>query len=194
MNYLAHIYLSYGNPEIQVGNFMADFIKGDEYKKYPLNYQKGVLLHRKIDRFTDTHPLVAKTRAYFFDEYRHYASVIVDVLFDHLLAKHWDKYHTEDLFTFTKNFYDFLSSQLTEMPIRVQKVFPIMQQHNWLYNYKTEEGIEQILFQMNQRTAKKQGLHLAMTIYKKNLAAIEANFFTFFEDLENFTKNYYSTL
>lgn len=191
MNYLAHIYLSFDQPEIQTGNFMADFIKGDEYLTYPPNYQKGVLLHRKIDRFTDTHALVAETRSFFFEEFRHYASVIVDVLFDHLLAKHWSVFSNQDLATFIEEFYAFLQLNLAILPKGVQRVFPIMKKYNWLYNYRTREGIQQILFQMNQRTTKMPGLHKSIFIYESNMASIEELFFKFFEDLKTFITEVY---
>ncbi len=184
MNYLAHIYLSFNQPEIQTGNFMADFIKGDEYLTYPPNYQKGVLLHRKIDRFTDTHALVAETRSFFFEEFRHYASVIVDVLFDHLLAKHWSVFSNQELSLFIEKFYAFLELNLTNLPKGVQRIFPIMKKHNWLYNYRTIEGIQQILYQMNQRTSVKPGLQDSISIYKNNSALIDALFFKFFEELK----------
>lgn len=186
MNYLAHIYLSFDDPAIQAGNFMADFIKGDEYLKYPQGYQVGVKIHRKIDRFTDTHPLVAKTRGYFFEEFRHYASVIVDVLFDHLLAKHWTRFSDKSLETFINEFYVFMEENLTNLPRGVQRIFPIMKQHNWLYNYRSLDGIQQILFQMNQRTSSKPGLHKSIPTLIEHLPKIEAYFFAFFEELNSY--------
>ncbi len=188
MNYLAHIYLSFDVPEVQAGNFMADFIKGNEYLKYPQAYQLGVKIHRKIDRFTDTHPIVAKTRGFFFEEFRHYASVIVDVLFDHLLAKHWSRFSEKELDVYINQFYDFIESDLANLPKGVQRIFPIMKEHNWLYNYRTVEGIQQILFQMNQRTSTQPGLHHSIATFTEHLPQIEAYFFEFFEELNRYVK------
>lgn len=92
MNFLAHIYLSGNNEMITIGNFMADGIRGETYKKYPVDIQKGILLHREIDTFTDAHPIVRQSTKRLHKNYGHYSGVIVDILYDHFLAKNWSAY------------------------------------------------------------------------------------------------------
>ena len=89
MNFLAHIYLSGDDPELKIGNFIADAVKGKKYTTYPQKIQEGIILHRKIDSFTDAHPIVKKSASRLFSKYGHYNSVIVDILYDHFLAKNW---------------------------------------------------------------------------------------------------------
>ena len=97
MNFLAHIYLSGDNDLIKIGNFMADGIRGKQYENYPLEIQKGIILHRAIDTFTDAHPIFRQSTKRLHNNYHHYAGVIVDILYDHFLAKNWNKYSDEKL-------------------------------------------------------------------------------------------------
>ena len=97
MNFLAHIYLSGEDEGITIGNFIADGIKGKKYLSYPASIQKGILLHRGIDSFTDSHPTVRQSTARLHENYGHYSGVIVDILYDHFLAKNWEEYHEQDL-------------------------------------------------------------------------------------------------
>ena len=94
MNYLAHVYLSGADPDLSIGNFIADQVKGKSYATYPYAIQRGILLHRKIDDFTDRHPLFKKNVRLLFPTFRHYSRVIVDMFFDHFLATQWGEYHT----------------------------------------------------------------------------------------------------
>ncbi|MEX0290603.1 MAG: DUF479 domain-containing protein, partial [Flavobacteriaceae bacterium] len=92
MNFLAHIYLSFGDDEITIGNFIADSIRGKKYKHLPERVQKGVILHRAIDTFTDAHPTVRQSSKRLHENYSHYSRVIVDIFYDHFLAKNWKNY------------------------------------------------------------------------------------------------------
>ena len=103
MNYLAHIYLSNEEEEITLGNFIADGIKGKKYIQFPLGIQQGILLHRAIDSFTDAHPIVRKSTRRLHKKYGHYSGVIVDILYDHFLAKNWMKYHSIPLHKYIEN-------------------------------------------------------------------------------------------
>ena len=89
MNFLAHIYLSGDNDLIKIGNFMADGIRGKHYEYLPAEVQKGIVLHRAIDTYTDSHPIFRQSTKRLHHRYHHYAGVIVDVFYDHFLAKNW---------------------------------------------------------------------------------------------------------
>lgn len=184
MNYLAHIYLSGDNQQIKIGNFIGDFVKGNPISQFNKDVAFGVHLHRKIDRFTDTHATVRKCRKMFFDEFSHYSGVITDVLFDYFLAKNWSKYSTVKLDVFVEGFYKLLQENLTELPLAVQRIYPHMVSGNWLLNYQNIEGIERILFQMNKRTANQPGLQNSIKTLRKHHDTLENYFFAFFESLE----------
>jgi acyl carrier protein phosphodiesterase len=92
MNFLAHLHLSGNNPNIMLGNFMGDFVKGKSYRQqYEPEIIKGIELHRSIDEFTDSHPVVTESKNRLRPTYRHYSGVIVDVFYDHFLAANWNQ-------------------------------------------------------------------------------------------------------
>ncbi len=92
MNFLAHLYLSKKNKNILIGNFIADAVKGKKHNLYSKEVQAGILLHREIDNYTDNHPIVRKSKRRLNKRYGHYNGVIIDILYDHFLAKNWNNY------------------------------------------------------------------------------------------------------
>ncbi|MGB5646129.1 MAG: ACP phosphodiesterase, partial [Muriicola sp.] len=100
MNFLAHIFLSFGDKEISIGNFIADSIRGNKYTHLPATIQKGIILHREIDTFTDAHPIHKKSSKRLHPTQGHYSGVVIDVFYDHFLAKNWAQYSEEPLETF----------------------------------------------------------------------------------------------
>ena len=187
MNYLAHIYLSYNQPEIEIGNFIADAVKGKKYLNYSKEIQKGILLHRAIDTYTDLHPLVKECK-YIFSSYGLYRSVIVDLIFDHFLAKNWVEYHEMPLEKFTINFYKKLEANFDNLPERVQLFYPYMKTNNWLYKYRSVAGISDIMFQMNRRTQNLSKMNYAVIELVENYTYLEGKFKLFFQDLEAYVK------
>lgn len=187
MNYLAHIYLSGEDDDLKIGNFIADSIKGKQYIKYPKKIQKGIILHRAIDTFTDSHPVVKKSTHRLFPKYSHYSTVIVDILYDHFLAANWRDYSQVPLSTYVNNFYDLLKINFEVLPERVKHLMPYMIRDNWLLNYATIDGIGKILYQMNKRTENKSKMDLAVKELKLFYPEFEQEFKTFFQDLERFT-------
>ncbi len=168
---------------------MADSIKGKSYKKYPFKLQQGILLHRKIDTFTDAHSTVFKSTHRLFPKYSHYASVIVDVLYDHFLAKNWQIYHKQPLEDFVQDFYTLLDKNFDVLPKNVQRFYPIMVEQNWLFSYRNLEGLEQILWQMNGRVKTDIYLDKAVKDIKEDYLLYEAEFTSFFEEIQLFAKH-----
>ena len=169
MNFLAHIYLSGDDEAITVGNFMADSIKGKKYLNYPKGIQKGILLHRSIDYFTDTHPVVRKSSARLFEKYSHYNGVIIDIFYDHFLAANWSSYSSTPLEIFVVDFYKLLERNTEYLPEPVKNFFPYMVKDNWLLSYANLDGIARILHQMNIRTKKRVNMDRAVEDLKKEL-------------------------
>ena len=170
MNYLAHIYLSNEEEEITLGNFIADGVKGKKYVQFPLGIQQGILLHRAIDSFTDAHTIVRKSTKRLHKKYSHYSGVIVDILYDHFLAKNWTQYHSIPLHKYTENFYNLINSNFDRLTPRIQKMMPYMIEQNWLLSYASIDGIGKILDQMNRRTNNQSKMNLAvleLTTYYK---------------------------
>jgi len=153
MNFLAHLYLSGNDAEIMVGNFLGDFVRGRNLlERYGKNIATGIELHRTIDEFTDTHPIVAQSKNRLREKYRHYAAVIVDIFYDHFLAKNWSEYSSELLSDFADKSYQVLQQYLDIFPKDAQYMLPYMINGNWLVNYAKPEGIQRALSGMARRT------------------------------------------
>ena len=186
MNYLAHIYLSGEDEQLKIGNFIADSVKGRKFIGFSENVKNGIILHRAIDKFTDSHPIVKKSVRRLFPVYSHYSAVIVDILYDHFLAANWSDYSEVPLEDYVADFYDLLNENFEILPKRVKNFLPYMIRDNWLLNYATIEGIGKILFQMDQRTKNRSQMQLATKELKLYYSEFEEEFRSFFTDLENF--------
>jgi acyl carrier protein phosphodiesterase len=183
MNFLAHIYLSGDNDLIKIGNFMADGIRGKQFKNYPLEVQKGIVLHRAIDTFTDAHPVFRRSTKKLHSRYHHYAGVIVDVFYDHFLAKNWVNYSDEDLGGYVAAFYQSLSDNTSILSEKTVMLMPYMIKQNWLVSYQTIEGIDKILTQMDSRTKNESKMRFASEELMEFYTEFEEDFTKFFEDL-----------
>ncbi|QHI34946.1 Acyl carrier protein phosphodiesterase [Kordia antarctica] len=188
MNFLAHIYLSHDDDEIKIGNFIADSIRGKKYMEYPPQIQRGILLHRNIDTFTDAHPTVRLSTKRLHANYSHYSGVIVDILYDHFLAKNWKNYSDIPLETYVDDFYHLLEDNYETLPLNVQRLLPHMIQDNWLLSYASIEGITKVLEGMNKRTQNRSRMNLAVVELQEFYDEFEAEFTSFFKELTEFSK------
>lgn len=194
MNFLAHIYLSGDNDLIKIGNFMADGIRGKHFESYPLEIQKGIILHRAIDTFTDAHPIFRQSTKKLHEKYHHYAGVIVDVFYDHFLAKNWNMYSDENLDHFVARFYQSLNDNHINLSERTKGMMPYMIEHNWLVSYQTVEGINRILTQMDQRTKNESKMRFATNELSEFYPEFEEEFTNFFQELILFSNTKIITL
>lgn len=185
MNFLAHIYLSGDNNLLKIGNFMADSIRGNSYLEYPDNLRKGILLHRYIDTFTDAHPIYRKSKHRLHEKYGHYSGVIMDIVYDHFLAKNWSNYSEEKLEDYVDNFYKLMDDNFDVLTERVQKMLPTMKTQNWLVSYASLSGLEMILFNMDYRTKHRVNMQEAIVEVQKFYIEFEDEFTLFFHELQN---------
>ncbi|WP_313807738.1 ACP phosphodiesterase [Flavobacterium sp.] len=183
MNFLAHIYLSGENDLIKIGNFMADGIRGHDYEHFPIDVQKGILLHRAIDTFTDAHPVFRQSKHRLHEKYGHYSGVIMDIIYDHFLAKNWKSYSNEKLEDYAARFYKSLQDNYDWLTPKTKGMMPYMIGRNWLVTYATVEGIGTILFQMDHRTKNRSGMQNAVQELKEFYTEFEEEFTAFFEEL-----------
>lgn len=188
MNYLAHVYLSGADNALSIGNFIADHIKGKAYLDYPKTIQKGIMLHRKIDHFTDQHPLFRKNVTLLFPQFRHYSRVIVDMFFDHFLAAQWTFYHPDPLEQFSRSFYQMMEEYDGILPDKTKKILSVIKKHNWFLAYRSIKGLESILDQMSKRTRFSSNMSLAVVELEKNYSKIALDFNVFFSELEDFVR------
>lgn len=183
MNFLAHIYLSGDNDLIKIGNFMADGIRGKHFETFPLDVQKGIILHRAIDTYTDAHPVFRTSTKKLHSRYHHYAGVIVDVFYDHFLAKNWADYSNENLDDYIQRFYGSLNDNTAILTERTIGLMPYMIKSNWLLSYQTVDGIDTILTQMDSRTKNESKMRFATDELKEFYLEFEQEFTEFFADL-----------
>jgi len=186
MNYLAHIFLSGNNEKLMIGNFIADSVKGEAWKTYDAEVKKGILLHRAIDTFTDTHEIVKESKTRLWTRYRHYNAVIVDIFYDHFLAKNWKEYHPLDLNKFVEETYKKLNEHEEILPEQTKLFFKYMVEHNWLYNYQYIEGIKKVMGGMSRRTSFDSGMENSTEELVKYYDEFERDFNSFFPLLKKY--------
>ena len=154
MNYLAHAYLSFNNPEVLVGNMISDYVKGKTQYNYPPQVQVGIKLHRDIDNFTDHHPVTKELMNIFRPQYRLYAGAFVDIVYDYFLANDSNEFaNNEVLLQFTKQTYAIMQNYTALFPEKYKMMFPYMVSQNWLYNYQYDHGIQKSFNGLVRRAA-----------------------------------------
>lgn len=187
MNFLAHLYLSENNTNIMIGNFIADHIRGNQFTHFHQEIQNGIKLHREIDTFTDVHKITRKSKRRLNKRYGLYAGIIIDIFYDHYLAKNWNDYSAIPLDVYVNSIYDLLQNQKEILPEKTIHLLPFMIEYNWLYNYQFKEGIESVLKGMNRRTKNKGQMDLAIEDLKELDKEFEQDFRIFFDDLKVFS-------
>ena len=194
MNFLAHIYLSGDNDLMKIGNFMADGIHGKHFDIYPTEIQKGIILHRAIDTFTDAHPIFRQSTKRLHANYHHYSGIIVDIFYDHFLAKNWGNYSDEKLEDYTERFYQSLRDNHDFLTEKTQKMLPHLIAQNWLLSYQTIEGIENILERMDNRMKRNSNMRFSVAELRTFYPEFEQEFITFFEELRAHSEQKIQTL
>ena len=194
MNFLAHIYLSGDADLIKIGNFMADGIHGKNFDFFPIDIQKGILLHRAIDTFTDSHPIFRQSTKRLHSNYHHYAGIIVDIFYDHFLAKNWSTYSDEKLDDYILRFYQSLQDNFEVLTEKTQKMMPYLITQNWLLRYQTIDGIELILEKMDHRINRNSTMRLSVAELTQFYLEFEYEFTTFFEELREYVNHKIATL
>ncbi|MFO8023248.1 MAG: ACP phosphodiesterase [Perlabentimonas sp.] len=192
MNFLAHLYLSGDNVDIRMGNFIGDFVKGRYLSRYTDGVQKGIFLHRAIDFYTDNHPATFEVRQLFRQGYRKYSGVVVDVFFDHFLARYWATFSPFPLRGFTRKFYYQMVLRYRSLPNAVRSLLPFLIQSNRLYSYHKIEGVEQALQIMSNVTSLPNQTEFAIETLTTNYSFIRDQFLVFFPDLIEYVKDDYN--
>jgi acyl carrier protein phosphodiesterase len=186
MNFLAHLYLSGDNEELLVGNFIGDYVKGNKYNNYPPEIKSGILLHRQIDFYTDTHPIFRESKRLLVPEYGLYAGIVMDLFCDHFLAINWQNYSDLTLREFAKRAHAILLSNYFQLPSRVQGFLPFLIQHKRLESYARKEGIQKSLEIMSRYTSLPEKSQKAMEVMTENFQFLDQKFALFMNDMIGF--------
>jgi len=194
MNFLAHIYLSGNEEEVIVGNFVADAVKGNSLHRFPEGFERGIRLHREIDSFTDKHPVVRASKNRLSPKYRMYAGVIVDIFYDHFLAKYWSEYSDEELEKLVSKTYFLLIRRFHMLPPRSKRILPFMVTQNWLVGYRYFSVLEKVFYGMSRRTSHPSGMENAVEDLKADYSLYEEEFRAFFPEIISHIDLYRSNL
>ena len=188
MNFLAHIYLSDETPESIIGNLLPDFISNASMDHFSPEIRKGMALHRKIDRFTDTHTMFLRSQKRLGNEYRLVKGIIIDIFYDHFLAASWSSFSPTPLEKYCENVYDVLLSHQSILPPRLQKALPHMIRDNWLVSYRSIEGIGIALNRMSMRLSRKTRMGESIRELRTRYSDFEKDFRSFFPELIEFVE------
>lgn len=191
MNFLAHTYLSGGNEEIIVGNFMGDYVKGKNYLLFPEQVKKGILIHRDIDSFTDMHQVTRRSKQRLASRYHKYAGIIIDIFYDHFLASLWDSYSTLPLSEFVSRTYDLLKRNYKVLPDSIKRWFPTFLENNWMMAYTNVEGIELVLERMSANTSLPNHSAFAVEVLRDQYSIFMEDFLEFFPEIVEFLEEKY---
>jgi len=184
MNFLAHFFTARASDELLSGSFMGDFVRG-AVEKQPERFRAGIVLHRRVDAYTDEHPLVLESVARLRPACGRYAAVALDVIYDHLLAGSWARWTDEPIEAFTRRVYRVLRSDLGSYPETASAVAESMTTHDWLGSYRREDGIRFALQRMTRRISRPVDLASGLDVVLADREAFTGRFETFFADLLN---------
>lgn len=189
MNYLAHTLLSHQSAEAILGALLGDFVKGPITAAYPSQVGDAIRLHRLIDRYTDSHPVVLSSHTLVSGARRRFAPIMVDVFYDHFLARHWNDYCDVSLPRFAQNIYDVLQTHRAAIPERLQLLVPSMTANDWFNAYADIAGMQAAINGIARRLRRFRRaavLHGGADELVQNYAAFERDFRLFFPDLRNY--------
>jgi len=188
MNYLAHAYLSFHHPEILVGNMISDFVKGKSRFGYTVGVQQGITLHRQIDDYTDNHTATQQAKTIFRPHYRLYSGPLVDVVYDHFLASDPEQFPADSLRGFTATVYQILEQYHVQLPSRFLLMLPYMKAENWLYNYRTREGIGRSIRGLVRRSAYLTDDQTATKLFNEHYEFLKSCYRVFIQDVKTFAE------
>ncbi|MDT7833235.1 acyl carrier protein phosphodiesterase [Flavobacteriaceae bacterium S356] len=166
-----------------IGNFVADSIRGNQFTHLHPEIQQGIRLHREIDTFTDAHDIVRRSKRRLHKRYGLYAGVVIDIFYDHYLAKNWNNYSAIPLDLYVDQVYKLLQNNFDILPEKTQYMLPFMIEHNWLYNYQFKEGIARVMNGMNRRTKNRAQMNLAIEDLVVLDKEFQEDFVAFFQEL-----------
>jgi len=195
MNFLAHAYLSGNNDDILIGNFIADAVKGSNVDRFSEGMRKGIRLHREIDSFTDQHAVFLRSKQRIKKEYGRFSGVVIDIYYDHFLARNWEEYSDLELSEFAIHIYRLMLENYNILPAKSKRILPYMVIHNWLVGYSRLQDLQWVFNGMSRRSKKyNSGMEGAVDSLRANYEAFLADFREFFPDLIAHTKDFRATL
>ncbi len=196
MNFLAHFQLSPAEPDPIAGAFLGDFVRGnvDALTDLPTGIRHGITLHRRIDAFTDAHPIWQRSAARLAPERRRLAGIIVDVIYDHFLCRNWERFSAQPLEEFADFCYTSLLARAQFMSLEARQMARRMREHHWLESYRKMEGIGRAFHGLEQRSEALSGIQHANLDFEANFDPLERDFLDFYPILRDFATREWAEL
>jgi acyl carrier protein phosphodiesterase len=189
MNYLAHLFFAEDDPDSIVGSLMGDFVKGRVPDDLPPKLRAGILLHRRIDSYTDAHPIFSRSRRRLRPQLRRYGGILVDIFYDHYLARDWERYADVALASFSRSVYRILIDCMPQMPPRMQRSVGYMIEHDLLMSYRGLGGIARALRGIERRLKRESDLSAGVVDLERDYGAFREDFEDFFPRLIAFARD-----
>ncbi|HTS45453.1 MAG TPA: ACP phosphodiesterase [Puia sp.] len=186
MNYLAHAYLSFRQPEILVGNLISDFVKGKKKEEYPELIRKGIQLHRLIDQYTDNHEATMRAKAFFRPACGLYAGAFIDIVYDHFLANDTKEFPQHSLAEFSQYTYQQMQPFEAVFPEKFSRMFYYMKLQDWLFNYQFRKGVQNSFAGLVRRAKYLNHYQPAFEAFETNYAALNDCYQVFFPDIRDY--------
>ena len=193
MNFLAHAYLAGDDPALIVGGVIGDWIKGPLPAGLPADLARGVALHRAIDSFAEAQPGFRASRARVSPARRRYAGVVVDILYDHLLAAGWHEHHGQPLEVFCARVHRLIGERMADIPASAHGALALMAHEDWLLSYRSLDGIADVLARMSRRARRPNPLLHGEAEFLADPAGFAGDFSYWLADARRFVQQWTST-
>ncbi len=185
MNHFAHLVLSQPTLESTVGNLLGDFARGVDAQTLPPAVRAGLDNHRAVDRFTDAHPRVIEMKRTFSRKRRRFAGIALDIYFDHLLIRYWERFERRDLEALIGEFYRRMYAGRALMPgENMRRVTRRMIEHDWFGSYRDLDAVAASLDRVAARIRFDNEFANAIEDLLRNRDAIRDGFLEFYPQLE----------
>jgi len=183
MNYLAHSVLSCGDEDLMLGNLITDMITKKDEEAYLESIKKGIDLHRKIDSYTDSHPVVKESLQLIYPTQGKYAPVVLDILWDYFLSKNWKHFQGEDIFDFSHNIYILIEKNYDRLQPKIVKRFEGMIRADWLQSCISRKRLRGTFTHLHKRTKFKSNFDKVDEILDAHEDALNDAFMKFFPEM-----------
>lgn len=194
MNWLAHILLSESSVENRLGNLLGDLAKGKEIETLSYELRRGIDRHYAIDKFTDSHTIVKNSKRRINKDYSRFGGILIDVFYDHFLAKNWRLYSDSILSNFTTEIYNSFQDYKGEIPQSARQIVQQMIDEDWLTSYQSFDGIENALKRIDNRIRSRMGNQIslisAVATLEQEYINLEQDFCSFFPELQHHMQGY----
>jgi len=190
MNYLAHSILSGEDEDLMLGNLITDMITKKDEDAYDEAIQKGINLHRKIDTYTDAHPIVSQSLKLIYPTQGKYAPVVLDILWDYFLSKNWKHFSDEDIFDYCHNVYIVLEKNFDRLQPKIVSRFEGMIRADWLQSCISRKRLKGTFTHLHKRTKFKSNFDKVDEILDQHEDTLDASFMKLFPEMREAVRQY----